>query len=87
MHFTHWNVVAVHAQGLFILVEGRLLVILLQESCTNTLFFTLLSCGNRFIKAIRYSRQQPLVSYCLHIHSYQMTHQYNFSTVIKHIDT
>jgi len=50
MHITHW-VVAVHGQGLFFLAEGRLLVILLHESCTNTfiyLFFTLIFvlCGN-----------------------------------------
>jgi len=52
MHITHWNVVAVHGQGLFF-SEGRLLVILLHESCTNTYFLLLIS-GNRFIKAIRY---------------------------------
>jgi len=39
MHFTHWSVVAVHGQGLFFLAEGRLLVILLHESCTNISFF------------------------------------------------
>jgi len=41
MHFTHWNIVAVHGQGLFFLAEGRLLVILLHESCTNTYIFLL----------------------------------------------
>ncbi len=39
MHFTHWNVVAVHTHGLFFPAEGRLLVILLQESCTNIVFY------------------------------------------------
>jgi len=39
MHITHLNVVAVHGQGLFFLAEGRLLVILLHESCTNKFFF------------------------------------------------
>jgi len=42
MHMTHWNVVAFHSQGLFFLAEGRLLVIPLHESCTNTCFFFLL---------------------------------------------
>jgi len=45
MHITHWNVVAVHGQGLFFSSEGRLLVILLHESCT--LIFVLR--GNHFI--------------------------------------
>jgi len=38
----------------FFLAEGRLLVILLHKSCTNTYFFTVLFllCGNCFIKAI-----------------------------------
>jgi len=28
MHITHWNVVAVHGQGLFFLAEGRLIVVI-----------------------------------------------------------
>jgi len=39
------------------LAEEMFLLIKLHESCTNTLFFILILCGNRFIKAIRYPRQ------------------------------
>ena len=50
--------VAVYGQGLFFPAEGRLLVILLHESCIDTYFLALIFvlCGNRFIKAIRYER-------------------------------
>jgi len=42
MHISHWNVVAIHGQGLlFFIAEGILLVILLHESCTDTYFFLL----------------------------------------------
>jgi len=35
----HWKVVAVHGQGLFFFIaEGKILVILINESCTNTYF-------------------------------------------------